>query len=46
VRATQNIGPSFFSATIIRFGDDADAHRQLEPLRQSVRDLDNLPLAL
>jgi hypothetical protein len=46
VRTVQNVPPSFLSVTIIRFGGNQNARDQLELLRQSVANLDNLPPAL
>lgn len=38
--------PSFFSTTIIQFGDDRDARDGLRLLQQSVSKLDGLPPGL
>ena len=40
---TQNIMPSFFSITIIRFGNSLDALHELRCLQQSVSDMPDLP---
>jgi hypothetical protein len=45
-REMQSVKASFFSVTIIQFGDGPNGGRQLALLRQSVFNLDNLPPAL
>jgi hypothetical protein len=46
LRDSQSIMPSFFSITIIQFGDGADAQDALRLIQRSVSSLDSLPPAL